>query len=126
MFGKDHPIYHEPMPPAFPTSTFQRSNSGEYVRQSVGDAKRKENRESNKGSFEIFAGFILAWLTAMYAFMALLASTVFIPQVWPVCESMEDPNPPICYWDAQVQGNGEGDSFLFFNGPLGYMVVYTP
>ena len=121
-----HKNDNEPMPPAFPTSTFQRSNSGEYVRQSVGDAKRKENRESNKGSFEIFAGFILAWLTAMYAFMALLASTVFIPQVWPVCESMADPNPPVCYWDAQVQGNGEGDSFLFFNGPLGYMIVYTP
>ena len=40
--NKMHKNDNETLPPAFPTSTFQRSNSGEYVRQSVGDAKRKD------------------------------------------------------------------------------------
>lgn len=62
-------------------------------------------------------------LARMVTYMALLAAVVILPH-WiaytlvPECATEDSSN---CYWDANFQGNGQGNSFIDINGTAYYV-----
>lgn len=65
-------------------------------------------------------------IARMVFYMALLAAVVLIPHfiayaivpATPPCATEDSTN---CYWDANVQGNGQGNSFIDVNGTAYYV-----
>lgn len=53
-------------------------------------------------------------MNTILAILALLASLFGgVPPLEPCVTDETDASIPACYWDADTQGNGQGDSFIW-------------
>ena len=59
-------------------------------------------------------------LIATIVMVVLCAIIIMDPHNWEPCPTEDSTN---CYWDAQTQGNGEGQSFIAFNDDV---IIYLP